>query len=204
MQKTFNQAILNLAKPCAVRGRKFSEVKNCSMFGLRLGMTFADAKQMVEHSGYFPQKVSLTKIKGCHSNNQACVGYIFASKDGLSISIDFDPSSEGDESRLSASQISLWFDPGANPYFDPNSLRATFVKVIGAPDTTDGSDAFWGDPGGRNIRIYVSESDRKCAVILEGTHPRNNQVQPPTKFAANDYASPEPLQPQDRGERRAY
>src|SRR5262249_18442473 len=135
MQKTFNRGLLNVAKPCAIKSKKFSEISDCSLFGLTLGMTFDEAKLIIDQSGYFPEKASITKIKGCHSrNDEACVGYIFARKDGLSIIVDFDPSSEGDESRLAVSQIALWFDPGANPYFDLKVLRAIFIKLFGTPD----------------------------------------------------------------------
>jgi hypothetical protein len=83
-----------------VKGKRFSEIKNCSVFGLRLGMTFNEAKQIIDQSGYFPENVSLTKVKGCHSDNEACVGYVFTTKDGFSISVEFDPSFEGDEAQL--------------------------------------------------------------------------------------------------------
>jgi hypothetical protein len=182
MQKAFYQGPLNVAKPCAVKHEKFSEVNDCRVFGLRLGMTFDDAKQIIDQSGYFPETASLTKVKGCHSHNETCVGYIFAVKDGLSIGVEFDPAFEGDESQPSVSQIALWFDPGANPYFDPRSFRVTFVKILGAPDRTEGSNAFWGDPEGRNIRVYAYEADRKSAIILERTHPIN-KVQQPIKIA---------------------
>jgi hypothetical protein len=89
---------------------------------------------------------------------------------------------EGDESQLSVSEIALWFDPGANPYFEPKSFRATFVKIFGAPDRIEGSNAFWGDPEGRNIRVYAYEAERKSAIILEGAH-QTNKVPQPTKLA---------------------
>jgi hypothetical protein len=182
MQKAFYQGVQNVGKPCAVKRKTFSEVRNCSVFGLRLGMKLDEAKQIIDQSGYFPEKASLTKIKGCHSDNEACVGYVFATKDGLSISVEFDPSFQGDETQLSVAQITLWFDPGANPYFDPNSFRANFVKIFGRPDRIEGSNAFWGDPEGRSIRVYAYEADGKSVIILEGTHP-TNKVQGPIKIA---------------------
>jgi hypothetical protein len=103
MQKAFYRGLLEVAQPSAVKRKKFSEVNNCSVFGLRLGVTVDRAKQIIDQSGYLPEAASLTKIKGFHSHNEACVGYIFAIKDGLSINVDFDPSFEGDESQLSAS-----------------------------------------------------------------------------------------------------
>lgn len=182
MQKAFYRGLLNVSKPCAVKGRRFSEVKNCSVFGLRLGMTFDEAKKIIDQSGYFPEQASIAKIKECHSDNEACVGFVFATKDGFSITVEFDPSFEGDETQLSVSKIMLWVDPGANPYFDPRGFRATFAKIFGAPDRTEGSNAFWGDPEGRNIRAYAYETERKSAIILEGAHP-TNKVQRAIKIA---------------------
>jgi hypothetical protein len=177
-------ASVPVSKPCATRGKRFSDVKNYSVFGLGLGMTFDEAKQIIDQSGYFPEKTTLTRIKGCHSNNAACVGYIFARKDGISLSVDFDASSDGDESHLVVSQILLWFDPAANPYFDPIGLEVTFIKLFGAPDRTQGSNAFWGDPQGRNIRVYTSEPDRNSVVVLEGKHP-TRELYAPTRIARN-------------------
>jgi hypothetical protein len=85
MQKAFYQSLQNVGKPCAVKRKVFSEVKNCSVFGLRLGMKFDEVKKIIDQSGYFPEEASITKIKGCHSDDEACIGYVFATKDGLSI-----------------------------------------------------------------------------------------------------------------------
>jgi hypothetical protein len=47
MQKAFYQGPLNVAKLCAVKGKRVSDVKNCNLFGLRLGMTLDEAKQII-------------------------------------------------------------------------------------------------------------------------------------------------------------
>jgi hypothetical protein len=91
MQKAFYQGPLDIA-PCAEKRKKVSDVKYCSVFGLCLGMMLDQTKQIIDRSGYFLEKASFTKIKGCHSDNETCVGYVFATKDGLSISVEFDPS----------------------------------------------------------------------------------------------------------------
>jgi len=103
IQKAIYRGLLKVAKPCAVKHKKFSEVKNCSVFGLRLGMRADEAKQIIDQSGYLPEAASLSKIKGCRSHSEVWVGYIFAMKDGLSISVDFDLSFEGDEPQPSVS-----------------------------------------------------------------------------------------------------
>jgi hypothetical protein len=123
MQKAFSRELQNVSEPCAVKCKKFSEVKNCSVFGLRLGMTLEEAKQIIDPSGYSPEKASLTELKRCHSDNEASVGYVFVTKVGLSIGLEFYSSFEVDETQLSVARIASWFDAGANPYFDPSSFR---------------------------------------------------------------------------------
>jgi hypothetical protein len=135
--------------------QKFSEIKNCSVFGLRLGMTFEEAKQIIEPSGYFPEKTSLTKLKGCHSDNEACVGYVFVTKVGLSIGLEFYSSFEDDETQLSVARIALWFDAGANPHFDPSSFRQPLSRYLAVGSELKDQMRFGAIRGAQHRRLCV-------------------------------------------------
>jgi hypothetical protein len=106
---------------------------------------------------------------------------IHMSREGFTVSADFEPHSPGDKTRFSAQRISLTFGPGTTPYFDPDALGAIFIKLIGPPDTTDTDhDHHWGLVGkdrGSNIDAYRYGND--FWVILE--RPRK---------VTNEHASP--------------
>jgi predicted TPR repeat methyltransferase len=159
----FQTSLFKEQIPCAVKGNKFSDVKDCAVFGLRLGMTVDEVKRVVDGSGYFSDRAFF--VKGCTDPDPRCVGFIYRSKDGLSISADFVAAND-DESRLVVSKVVMRLDFGANPYFDPSSSRPTFVRLFGPPDQTTQDDDGWGDPvGGPFIRAYPYQG--RFVVSLE-------------------------------------
>jgi hypothetical protein len=62
-QAVFQRALMNAPKPCVVKAKPYSDIRGCSVFGLRLGMSLEDVKESSDGSGYFSDGASLTK--GC-------------------------------------------------------------------------------------------------------------------------------------------
>ena len=76
-------------------------------------------------------------------------------KDGLYLSVDFVAGAPDEGTEFKASNITLSLSPGANPYFDPQSVRSVFLKLLGPPDLSDGRSDEWGRGGAEHIRAYV-------------------------------------------------
>jgi hypothetical protein len=146
-QHAYSKELLSAASPCAVKGKNYSDVKQCSLFGIRLGMSPEDVIRKIKSSAFFPDVPEF--IKGCNSKNKKCVGYVSDHKDGFTIIVDFEPASDGSTelSALIAAAVVLWLEPGANPYFDPQSMLPVFVRLIGEPDLSwdRGYRHRWGD-----------------------------------------------------------
>jgi hypothetical protein len=136
-------------------------------------MSLEEVTNKINSSAFFTREPYL--VKGCHGSNKQCVGYVFEHKDGFSISVEFEPASDEnpESSVLIASDVTLWFTQGANPYFDPENMRPIFLRLIGEPDlSTDISDR-WGDVEitGGIPTVWDSVIGRSFAVVLSGGHP---------------------------------
>jgi hypothetical protein len=173
VQLAFSKELSSATAPCAVKGKNYSDVRRCSLFGIGLGMSLEDVTQKIKSSAFFTREPYL--IKGCHGSNKQCVGYVFEHKDGFSISVEFEPSSDEstEASALIVSDVTLWFMPTANPYFDPESMRPIFVKLIGEPDMSRDIGDRWGDVEltGGIPTVWDSAVGQSFAVVLSGGHP---------------------------------
>jgi hypothetical protein len=182
VQHAFSKALLSATEPCAVKGKNYSDVERCSLFGIGLGMSLEDVKQKIISSSFFTREPML--IKGCHGSNKQCIGYVFEHKDGFSVSVEFEPTSDEatKASALVVSDVTLWFTPGANPYFDPESMRSIFVKLIGEPDISRDIGDRWGDVefSGGIPTVWDAAIGQSFAVVLSSGHPSE------TFIASND------------------
>ena len=163
-QATFNKALLNVPKPCAVRGKKYSDITNCSVFGLRLEMSLAEVKETLDGSGYFPDKTAL--INDCKGEQPNCAGYVFERTDDFSIQAVFRAAYEGDKNLLAVSEIRMWLDPRSTPYFRAESMPATFVDLFGPPDRTLGDHNFWGGEFGSSVELQLSAYPYKGQFVV--------------------------------------
>lgn len=167
LQNVFNALITTDKRPCGLKrkGEKLTDVRGCSLFRLRLGMTVDEVNRALEQSGYFPSKAVL--INQCKPEKEkTCVHthFIFRQRDGFSVTADFSPQ-ETDDKSLTLKQITLWFGPGSNPYFEPENVRSTFVKVVGPPDETINNNDNWGGYSGTFLSAFISE--RRYHISLQ-------------------------------------
>jgi hypothetical protein len=169
-QALFHKALLNAPKPCAVKGKKFSDIKNCTVFGLGLGMPLNEVTEALDGSGYFARKASF--IKGCHNQDSRCVGYTYMKTDNFSVSADFMPAWEGDTTRLSVTDINLRVNLRTLPYVAPENMRATFATLFGAPDQVIGTTDLWGGAIetslGARIKAYPHEGNYVVTISDQG------------------------------------
>jgi lipoprotein NlpI len=169
-QASFHTVLLKERQPCAAKSGKVSDVRNCELFGIRLGMTVDEVKKVIDESGYFSKEASLTKP--CGNPDSRCVGIIYSGdSDVLNVTAEFSASRD-DASRLVASQVTMWLGSGTNPYFEPANMRETFVRLFGPPDSTYQDHDKWGDvdeTGGALIRAYPYE--KNFVVILKDNPP---------------------------------
>jgi len=165
-QSATNSLMTANQRPCAVkrRGERVSDVKGCSLFRLRLGMGVNEVSEILESSGYFSHKAPLTNR--CDPEKGTCVHthYIHQQRDGFSVTADFAPKHPKDKALI-LKQIALWFGPGTNPYYDPEGIRSTFVKVFGPPDASNPNSDNWGGYSSAHIQGYTY-NDRRYAVIF--------------------------------------
>ena len=122
-QAVFQRALMNVPKPCAVKGKPYSDVRGCSVFGLRLGMSLEDVKETLDGSGYFSDRTSL--IKGCIERVPRCVGFVRQSNGDFSLTVYLMPAWEGDTTQLAIFDITLQIGPRTLPYFTPEHIRTT-------------------------------------------------------------------------------
>jgi hypothetical protein len=167
MQANFNMVLFAASKPCATKTKpkSTSDVTNCSLFGLRLGMSLDEAKKIIDGSGYFPRNTYLLGTPSCDYKD--CAGKIYQKREGLTVSVEFGRVSPEDKTQLFAKEITLIFDPGGNPYFDSESLRATFIQMMGPPDTVSGEHQSWGDSNGAGATARAYPYDGRYWVIIE-------------------------------------
>ena len=167
LQAAFNGLIANEKRPCAVKnsGDKESNLEFCRLFRLRLGMGEYEATRILDESYYFAGKAYMRER--CKVGEKHCVftHWIYQSRDGFLMSVMFAPRSSEDKYPI-VIQITLWFYASSHPYFDPEGLRATFVNLIGPPDSSDFGSSVWGKSPNTRMRVSITE-DRTVAVILE-------------------------------------
>jgi len=148
VQSNFNKALMAAPRPCAVKEKSGSDLTNCSLLGVKLGMSVDDVKNALDGSGYFKPS-SLNTICSDKSDND-CGGFVRGDRDGLSATFRFGKS-------MAVREITLVFGSGIHPYYEPEALRGTFVKMIGAPDGTRAEHDSWGPLSGKDgasMRAY--------------------------------------------------
>jgi hypothetical protein len=142
-------------------------------------MSLEDATQKIKSSAFFPDEPIF--IKGCHGTSKKCVGYLIDRKAGLTITVDFEPASDERPETLVASEITLWFGPGAIPYLDPQGMRSNFVRLIGHPDRTIESSPpsdVWGDVEvtGGIPSIIAFADEQTFVVVLSAGHTSETSI----------------------------
>jgi hypothetical protein len=163
----FNASLTTSQRPCAIKrkGETVSDVKGCALFRLRLGMNPDEVIKILSSSGYFPNKAFLNNR--CGPENVDCVftHYIHQERDGFAVTADFSAKQDKGYS-FAVKQISLSFGAAAHPYYDPESIRAMFVKVLGPPDVSNASKSdTWGGSDSPHIQ-GSTHSDRKYVIVL--------------------------------------
>jgi hypothetical protein len=189
--QSFNASITTDQQPCAIRrkGERFADVKGCALFRLRLGMNANEVAQILSSSGYFPRNARLTNR--CDPKTVDCVfsHYIHQQRDGFAVTADFSSTQTKDNSFV-AKQISLSFGAAAHPYYDPESIRATFVKVLGPPDISNASKGdTWGGYDGPHIQGHT-HTDKRYTIVLRDSgnfsSPAENNSAPTNLFTHAD------------------
>ena len=99
--------------------------------------------QILDKSGYFARKSSL--FDTCKNEKEDCIygRSVSTSREGFSFHAYFNYTNDSG-TLLAATEISLRFNAGTHPYFDADTIRSTFVKVIGPPDHSDKDSDSWG------------------------------------------------------------
>jgi hypothetical protein len=167
LQSAFNVLLASETRPCATKnkGEKFSNVRGCSLFRIKLGMWDRTISKAIDASGYFSEKAFL--YDGCQGKKESCVygRWISDARDGFSIRINFNYTNDS-PTMLEATHIDLSFDAGAHPYFEPDSIRSNFVKAIGPPDHSDQDRDTWGKWDGPYIEARVTK-DKVYSIRLQ-------------------------------------
>jgi hypothetical protein len=120
--------------------------------------------EILDKSGFFTYKASTTNV--CKPDEKPCVDgrWISNSREGFNIMVYFNPTNDP-KILPEVTRIRLSFDAGAYPYFDPDIMRSTFVKLIGQPDQSTTTSDRWGSYDGAYIDAYIS-SDRSYSITL--------------------------------------
>jgi hypothetical protein len=177
-RELFQKVVMQAPQPCAVKEQaaKAVNLKGCTLFRLRPGMSSAEVLSVINSSGYFEKRASLRdpiidrkNIKDC-KRYVVCRHYVSARNSAFYVSADFDE-------NLIAQKITFVFEQDAHPYFDPKSLRAMFVKVIGPPDSSNGHDV-WGERevhGKLSIHAYT-HNDTFWVVFETGQEKKESEA----------------------------
>lgn len=131
VRANFKRLLVLSDKPCALKGKKVSDVKNCSIFGLKLGDSFAVAKQTVDGSGFFTNP--MTTIDMCDADKKNCRKFDYLKNEVFSLNINFIPF-EGDDELRTISEITLVLNLALIPYMDAEAMLPAFLKIFGPPD----------------------------------------------------------------------
>jgi hypothetical protein len=156
--------------PCTAKTQAGLDLSRCSIFGLKPGMRPKQAVDVVNSSGYFRTQKDISPC----SKKDACSHHLSLIKNGFYTRIEFQENPDHSEG---ISKITSSFDAGAHPYFDPELIKSSFLKILGPPNVMLDGHAIWSSADGLSIRIYIYEEalwviyERGGGLVPERTEP---------------------------------
>lgn len=164
LQSAFNVLLATEKTPCAIKGKgeQYSDVSRCSLFRIALGAYDGTVALEIDKSGYFPGKSAI--YDACNKEDCAYQKWVSNTREGFSISVSLNYTT--DSTLLRATEVHLSFDAGTHPYFDAQTIRSAFVKLIGPPDHTSGDTDSWGPYGSANIWANITK-DKGYSITLQ-------------------------------------
>ena len=169
-QNSFNAALLSAKAPCTKKIQAALDLSQCSIFGLKPGMRTEQAVELVNSAGYFRTREETSLC----SKKDTCSHQLSLIKDGFYIRIEF---KEYPDHSERVHKITLSFNSGSHPYFEPELIKSIFLKILWPPNVTLERHSIWNSTDGLAIRVYIYE-EALWVIYEQGNGREPERIEP--------------------------